>query len=376
MSTGDPEEGTGGTGGGKQIARKTKVRGGHRAHLTKLYGQVNQLLHAYDPSMETDLLALRGSLERKAQIITKLDGEILDETEDDQIEDEIEGADDVQQEIQKITMRINEKLKPKSRGTGVHGSSSSGAAGDSDSSSLSKQMQNMKLPKYEISFDGDPKNYRSFRDLFSVAVEKREGLSDVERFMYLQSFLKGDAEKAIGGLEVTGENFQEAMAILEGRFGNKQLIVNSHMEVLVQIEAVEDEKDTKGLREMYDQVEVQLRSLRTLGVDPETHGILLIPLMKRKLPDEINLLLCRKFDSNESLWKIEDLMKELKVEIEARERSYSDRSNIKEKKKPPRFPPTAGGLVARVSSRVLIATKHTFRISVKQLLTRSSERRF
>jgi hypothetical protein len=319
-----------------------------------MYVQIDVIVNGYDVSKETELLTLRGSLERKAQIISKLDEEILDEIDDDGIEAEIEQAELIHRAIQHKLIEIDKILKPNSSG-GSNTSSGNSSSGDSSSSPSSgggssvaqvgSQLRNMKLPKYEISFNGDPKKYRAFRDLFEVAVKNRTDMTDVERFMYLLSFLEGDAERAVEGLEVTGDNFKEAMQILEGRFGNKQLIVNSHMEEIVQVEAVTEADDPKCLRAFYDKVEVQLRSLRTLGVDPETHGMLLIPIMKGKLPEEINLLLCRKFDSNVDLWKIADLMKELKSEIEARERSRTDDSGSK-KKKQPKHPPSVGSLLA------------------------------
>ena len=149
---------------------------------------------------------------------------------------------------------------------------------------------NIKMPKYECSdFHGDPKKWIAFRDSFSVAVAQKD-LSDVEKFHYLRNYLKGEALRAIDGLAVTNENYSEAYEILEKRFGNKQMIVNSHMEELCSIIPVEDKDDTKGLRRLYDTVEVNLRSLRALKVDPKQYGTLLVPMLKNALPTEVVLL--------------------------------------------------------------------------------------
>ena len=48
---------------------------------------------------------------------------------------------------------------------------------------------------------------------------------------YLHSLLDKTATEAIAGLPLTYANYQEAIDILKGRFGNSQLIINSHMEV-------------------------------------------------------------------------------------------------------------------------------------------------
>ena len=39
-----------------------------------------------------------------------------------------------------------------------------------------------------------------------------------------------------------------------------------------------------------------------------------------KIPNELSIHISRKFDASVDVWKINDLMKELKLEIEARER--------------------------------------------------------
>ena len=43
-------------------ARKTKVRGGHRAHLKKLFTNIEASLRGFDPTKEAELLAARDNL--------------------------------------------------------------------------------------------------------------------------------------------------------------------------------------------------------------------------------------------------------------------------------------------------------------------------
>ena len=43
-------------------------------------------------------------------------------------------------------------------------------------------------------------------------------------------------------------------------------------------------------------------------------------MIKDKIPNELNIDISRKFDALIDVWKINDLMKELKIEMEARER--------------------------------------------------------
>ena len=56
-------------------------------------------------------------------------------------------------------------------------------------------------------------------------------------------------------------------------------------------------------------------------VDPSPDGNLLVPLINAKLANELRLLIARKFENK--VWLLSNLLKYLKIEIEAKERSVS-----------------------------------------------------
>ena len=76
---------------------------------------------------------------------------------------------------------------------------------------------------------------------------------------------------------------------------------------------------TSRIKSLYDEIETNLRSLKSIGVEPSWYGCLLVPIL--------NLQLSRTFHSETGIWKIDDIMKELRLEIEARERCEKDGSN-------------------------------------------------
>ena len=79
----------------------------------------------------------------------------------------------------------------------------------------------MKLPKLEIKrFRGDPKEYKSFEDSLEIAVNQRWDIEEVKKFTYLKWFLTGEASRAVKGLAVTTENYEEALQTLDERYGN------------------------------------------------------------------------------------------------------------------------------------------------------------
>ena len=61
--------------------------------------------------------------------------------------------------------------------------------------------------------------------------------------------------------------------------------------------------------------------LKRLDVDPSSYGNLLLPLINAKLPNELRLLISRKCENE--VWLLFNLLKHLKIEIEAKERSVS-----------------------------------------------------
>ena len=51
----------------------------------------------------------------------------------------------------------------------------------------------------------------------------------------------------------------------------------------------------KGLRHLYDVIESNVRSLKSLGVRAESYGSLLSSVLMNKLPSELRLIASRKF---------------------------------------------------------------------------------
>lgn len=178
----------------------------------------------------------------------------------------------------------------------------------------------MRLPKLTIRpFNGDLTAWTTFWDSYESSIHKNPSLSDIDRFNYLRSLLEHSALDAISGLSLTSTNYHEAIEILRRRFGNKQQIIARHMDILLNVEAVTSQHNLKGLRHLYDLVESQVRSLKSLGVSPDSYGALLSSVMLNELPSEIRLIASRKVD--EESWSLDALLKVIEEEIRARERT-------------------------------------------------------
>jgi signal-transduction protein with cAMP-binding, CBS, and nucleotidyltransferase domain len=99
---------------------------------------------------------------------------------------------------------------------------------------------------------------------------------------------------------LNSENYQEAIEILKGRFGNEQILISAHMESLLRISKIASRDNIKELRMLYNHVESCVRNLKSLKLDTSGYGSLLIPILKDRLPDEITMIISRKF--GEEIW--------------------------------------------------------------------------
>ncbi|GBM24872.1 hypothetical protein AVEN_23417-1 [Araneus ventricosus] len=133
----------------------------------------------------------------------------------------------------------------------------------------------------------------------------------------------GDAARAISGLTLTNENYDKAVEILKDRFVQKQAVISAYMNTVLSLQPVRRINDTLGLRNLYDEINNSIRSLESLGIDIDSYGNLLYPILDRCIPDELMLLFNRdQVVKGVKEPVVSDLINLLKGEMEARERSF------------------------------------------------------
>lgn len=200
-----------------------------------------------------------------------------------------------------------------------------------NSSPVSSQVR-PKLPKLVLSkFKGNVTKWTTFWDSYKTAVHENSALTPIDKFNYLNSLLEGVAARSIQGLSLTAANYDSAVEILHERFGKTQQIITCHMDELLKLPACTSERPS-SLRYVYDKISVHTRGLASLGVASEQYGSLLIPIIMDKLPSEIRLQVARK--ATGEVWQIDELLKTIKLEVEARE--ASEMSKIQNSKLPTR----------------------------------------
>jgi len=185
--------------------------------------------------------------------------------------------------------------------------------GNSTRSNTNSANIGVRLPKINLpTFNGEQTQFQTFWQSFDCAVHSNEGISKIHKLNYLLNVLEGKAHRAVAGLELKEENYDNAIKILKERFGNKQQIISSHMQALLKVQGLPNEKVSQ-LRLIFDQINAHVRGLETLGVTAERYGSLLIPIIMSRMPSNITIQVARKI--KEDIWPIDEILDFIKDEI-------------------------------------------------------------
>ena len=76
---------------------------------------------------------------------------------------------------------------------------------------------------------------------------------------------------------------------------------------------------------LYNHVESCVRNLKSLKLDTSSYGSLLIPILKDRLPDEIKMIISRKF--GEQIWTLDKVMEHFNSELRAQENCIASPSS-------------------------------------------------
>lgn len=197
----------------------------------------------------------------------------------------------------------------------------------------------VKLPKITLPhFKANPIYWTSFWDSYKSAIHANPALSDVDKFNYLRSLLEREAFEAIASLTLSSANYDQAITILK-RFGNRQVIVTRHMDMLLSLTAITSDHDVRGMLRLYNEVETNVRSLAALGVKSESYGTMLTSVLLTKLPSEMRLLISRKSPRTEL--DLNAVLDTLEEELIARERSVGRHHSSHEKPRESHTTPSA-----------------------------------
>lgn len=138
----------------------------------------------------------------------------------------------------------------------------------------------IKLPALNLpSFSGTFSGWLSFYDSFKSLVHTNEHLTKLQKFQYLKSCLEGDAARPIDTLPLTESNYDSAIKILQKRYGNRRLIVQEHVAMIINLPAIQKSSGV-SLRQLLDTIGASTEALRILEIPVDSWDALIVPLIK------------------------------------------------------------------------------------------------
>ncbi|XP_050554512.1 uncharacterized protein LOC126911949 [Spodoptera frugiperda] len=141
----------------------------------------------------------------------------------------------------------------------------------------------VKLPVISMpTFDGSYEHWLEFRDTFTSLIHDSKDISTIQKFHYLKSSLKGDAELVIHSIEFSAKNYQVAWDLLLNRYNNSDLLIDNHLDALFSIPPITKESPSL-IRKLIDNVLKNIRALVILGEPADTWDTLTIYLIVSKL---------------------------------------------------------------------------------------------
>lgn len=150
-------------------------------------------------------------------------------------------------------------------------------------SNSNQAISQLRLPKIELPvFSGNIEDWYTFYDTFEKLINANSNLSEIQKFHYLKSSLKGDAAGVVKTFEITTENYKEAWELLIERYDNRRHIVQSHIRSIFELPTLSKENHTQ-LRSLLDGVCKHLRALKAFERPVDSWDDLVIHLIVSKL---------------------------------------------------------------------------------------------
>lgn len=141
----------------------------------------------------------------------------------------------------------------------------------------------IKLPTIQMpTFDGSYNTWLEFRDKFLSLVHNSNEISNIEKFHYLKSALKGNAELIIDSVEISSQNYMVAWELLLNRFDNNRLLIDNHLRALTSMQPIGKESPSL-IRKLSDTILKNLRALQTLNEPIQYWDSFLIHFFVEKL---------------------------------------------------------------------------------------------
>ncbi|KAF8787571.1 hypothetical protein HNY73_009153 [Argiope bruennichi] len=131
-------------------------------------------------------------------------------------------------------------------------------------------------------FSGNYEQFSNFRSQFDDLIASNEQLTQSQKLYYLNSCLSNEVKEFASSFDT----FTSLYKALESRYDNKRLIIDIHVQSILDFKKIEHE-NPKEIHEMIDYIQKNLRALKLLKYEQnDLFDIFLINIMLKKLDRE------------------------------------------------------------------------------------------
>ncbi|XP_035229162.1 uncharacterized protein LOC118201215 [Stegodyphus dumicola] len=149
------------------------------------------------------------------------------------------------------------------------------------------QPYTVKLPTIKLqSFTGEIEQWQCFWEQFKSSIDANPHLSVIDKHVFLRGYLDGEAKRLVDGISVIGDTYETTKKLLEERYGNKDRIIQSHLDYLEHLNVIQDPSPTH-LNDLYIECNRRIQALTALGENIEAYGRILVPKIIRAFPNDI-----------------------------------------------------------------------------------------
>ena len=144
-------------------------------------------------------------------------------------------------------------------------------------------LPQVKLPELNFpNFRGEYDQWLSFSENYTSLIHNNANLSNVQKYHYLKSCLKGDAAKLIECLSISAENYDIAWQLLIETYQNNRLIIKTHINAVFNFPTT-NKRTASSIRGLIDFFAAQLKIFKNLGLSADYWAILIIHILINKL---------------------------------------------------------------------------------------------
>ncbi|XP_050313663.1 uncharacterized protein LOC126748451 [Anthonomus grandis grandis] len=250
----------------EQLEALVKERGIYKGKITKIINWYNKSVDT-----ETNYMEFEVRLDSLTQAFNKYEDvqmkiEIIDSTNEDK-----DSVDDKYYScLAKLKTKIKSLCFTQNRGQTV----------PNETLTL---KPNVNLPQLSIpQFCGELTKWNAFYQLFNTLIVNNHMLTNIEKLIYLKSYLKGEPLHLIETLQLTDCNLEIAIDTLKQRYDNQLSIIFAHIKNLVEIPSL-TKVNAQTVRDFIVQIKQNIDSLKNLAIPVEHWDLMLIYLFSQKL---------------------------------------------------------------------------------------------